>query len=76
MVVRNTESQILKNIFIFAKQNNITTFISSQKTSTVQNCTKILVFNNGKIEDIGTHTELLQSCKLYNKIYNLQNSVN
>ncbi len=71
-----TESQILKNIFIFAKQNNITTFISSQKTSTVQNCTKILVFNNGKIEDIGTHTELLQSCKLYNKIYNLQNSVN
>jgi len=71
-----TESQILKNIFIFAKQNNITTFISSQKTSTVQNCTKILVFNNGKIEDIGTHAELLQSCKLYNQIYNLQNNVN
>lgn len=71
-----TEAQILKNIFIFSKQNNITTFISSQKTSTIQNCDKIIVFNDGKIEDIGTHKELLKISKLYNKIYNLQSSAN
>ena len=69
-----TESQVLKNIFDYTKSNNITTFISSQKTSTVKNCSKIIVFNNGEIENIGTHNELLKNSELYKKIYELQNS--
>lgn len=69
-----TESQVLKNIFDYTKSNNITTFISSQKTSTVKNCSKIIVFNNGEIENIGTHDELLKNSELYKKIYELQNS--
>lgn len=70
-----TESQVLQNIFNYSKEHNITTFIASQKTSTVKNCSRILVFNNGKIENIGTHTELLNSSELYKKIYELQNSI-
>ena len=70
-----TESQVLQNIFKYSKENNITTFIASQKTSTIKNCSRILVFNDGKIENIGTHTELLKSSELYNKIYELQNSI-
>ena len=66
---------ILQNIFNYSKEHNITTFIASQKTSTVKNCSRILVFNNGKIENIGTHTELLNSSELYKKIYELQNSI-
>ena len=69
-----TESQVLKNILDYTKSNNITTFISSQKTSTVKNCSKIIVFNNGEIENIGTHNELLKNSELYKKIYELQNS--
>lgn len=72
----STESQVLKNIFEYSKENNITTFISSQKTSTIKNCSKILVFNNGEIENIGTHNELLEKSKLYKKIYELQTNVN
>ena len=70
-----TESQVLKNIFEYSKENNITTFISSQKTSTIKNCSKIIVFNNGEIENIGTHDELLQNSNLYKKIYELQNNL-
>ena len=70
-----TESQVLQNIFNYSKEHNITTFIASQKTSTIKNCSRILVFNNGKIENIGTHTELLNNSELYKKIYELQNSV-
>ncbi len=71
-----TESQVLQNIFTYSKKHNITTFISSQKTSTIKNCSKILIFNNGKIENIGTHSELLRNSELYKKIYKLQNNIN
>ncbi len=70
-----TESQVLQNIFNYANKYKITTFIASQKTSTIKNCSKILVFNNGKIENIGTHAELLKNSELYKKIYELQNSI-
>lgn len=70
-----TESQVLQNIFNYSKEHNITTFIASQKTSTIKNCSRIIVFNNGKIENIGTHTELLKNSELYKKIYELQNSI-
>lgn len=69
-----TESQVLNNIFSYSNKNKITTFIASQKTSTIKNCSKILVFNNGQIENIGTHNELLQKSDLYRQIYNLQES--
>lgn len=71
-----TESQVLQNIFAYSKKHNITTFISSQKTSTIKNCSKIIIFNNGEIENIGTHSELLKDSDLYKKIYTLQNNVN
>lgn len=71
-----TESQVLQNIFAYSKKHNITTFISSQKTSTIKNCSKIIIFNNGEIENIGTHSELLKDFDLYKKIYTLQNNVN
>lgn len=69
----STEAKVINNIFNYSKENNITTFISSQKTSTIKNCSKILVFNNGKIENIGIHDELLKNSQIYKEIYNLQN---
>ena len=69
----STEAKVINNIFNYSVENGITTFISSQKTSTIKNCSKIIVFNNGKIEQIGTHNELLKTSQLYKEIYNLQN---
>lgn len=56
-----------------AKMDNApTTFIVSQRTSSVLNCDKIIVLDNGKAAGIGTHEELLASCELYKEIYDSQ----
>ena len=36
----------------------------------------VMVLNNGKIEDSGTHEELLEKNKYYKKLYNLELSKN
>ena len=50
-----------------------TTFIISQRTNSLKNADKIIVLENGKVVDIGTHEELLQRCELYKEIHNSQN---
>ena len=49
-----------------------TLFIVSQRTASVQEADKIIVLDDGKIAGIGTHTELLHSCVVYEEIYNSQ----
>lgn len=57
--------------------NNIkkeyTIIIVAHRLSTIINSDKIIVLNNGIVEDIGTHKELLKNCKLYNKLYENEN---
>lgn len=53
-----------------------TVFIVSQRTSSIQYADKIVVLDNGKVMGIGTHEELLDSCEVYNEIYNSQYSGN
>lgn len=49
-----------------------TTFIVSQRTSSIMNADKIIVLEDGCIIGLGTHTELLSSCDEYREIHNLQ----
>ena len=51
---------------------NITVFIVSQRTSSIQHADKIVVLDDGEIAGIGTHSELLQSCEVYREIHNSQ----
>ncbi|MEE0092210.1 MAG: hypothetical protein UFD82_01640 [Bacilli bacterium] len=37
--------------------------------STVINCDRIIVIDDGKIIDTGTHSELLKSCPKYQELY-------
>lgn len=67
-----TESFILKNIFSYIKEKKITTFISSQKISTISTCDQILVWDEGKIESIGDHSTLLKISPIYQMIYKMQ----
>ncbi len=48
------------------------TILSSNRISSIRDCNKIVVMNNGMIEGIGTHQELLESSKTYNEINSLQ----
>lgn len=57
---------------IAGMDNAPTTFVVSQRTSSVHDCDKIVVLDNGSIAGIGTHDELLASCALYKEIYDSQ----
>ena len=49
-----------------------TKIIIAQRVSSVQNADKIVVLNDGKIDAVGTHNELLQNCNIYREVYQSQ----
>ena len=51
---------------------NMTTFIVSQRTSSIQHADKIIVLEDGKMAGLGTHQELLKNCQVYQEIYESQ----
>lgn len=53
-------------------KNSPTTFIVSQRTSSVMNADLILVMDNGYIVGKGTHEQLLNNCTTYKEIYDSQ----
>ncbi len=50
-------------------EGNTTTFIVSQRASTIMHADKIIVLDDGEIAGLGTHEELLASCEVYQEIY-------
>lgn len=65
-----TEENIINSL------NNLdystTSIIVSHRISSIKNANKIIVLNNGKIEDIGTHTELMEKKGYYKQTYEQQ----
>ena len=51
---------------------DITTFIISQRTSSIMHADKIIVLEDGEAVGIGTHEELLTSSELYREIHESQ----
>lgn len=52
--------------------SDMTVLIVSQRTSSIMHADRILVLEDGKIEGIGTHEELLDKCQVYKEIYDSQ----
>ncbi len=50
----------------------LSVLISSQRASTIKDANSIIVVDSGTIVGIGTHTELLNNCPIYQEIYNSQ----
>ena len=48
--------------------NGMTTFLVSQRVSTVRAADRILVLEDGEVTGIGTHEELLRTCETYQEI--------
>ncbi len=57
----------LKNEF-----GDTTVLIIAQRISSVENADRIIVMNDGKIDAIGTHEELLATNEIYQDVYNSQ----
>ena len=47
---------------------NATSLIVAQRVGTIMNADKIIVLDNGKCIAMGTHKELLKTCKIYEEI--------
>ena len=65
-----TKKELLANLNK-EKEGRIT-IISSTKVSTIKNCDKILVLDDGKLVGFGTNLDLLQDCSMYRKMYDTQ----
>jgi ABC-type multidrug transport system fused ATPase/permease subunit len=68
----DTESEQLITRATDALVKNRTSIIIAHRLSTIIHADKILVFNKGGIEAVGTHSELLHSSKTYARLHSLQ----
>ena len=54
------------------KLPSMTQIIISQRVNTVMECDRILVFQSGKVNGIGTHEELMEKNEIYKEFYSIQ----
>ena len=52
--------------------DQMTVFIVSQRASSIMQADKIIVLDDGKMAGVGTHQELLRTCKVYQEICSSQ----
>lgn len=50
-------------------EGGTTTFIVSQRASSIRHADKIIVLDDGEMAGIGTHDQLLENCDVYREIY-------
>ncbi|MGB9663481.1 MAG: ABC transporter ATP-binding protein [Ignavibacteria bacterium] len=69
----DSESEILVQGAIENLMKDRTTFVIAHRLSTVRNAHKVIVIDEGKIVQMGTHSELIQNTDgLYYRLYSLQ----
>ena len=54
------------------KLADTTTILIAQRISSVQDADRIVVMDAGKITDIGTHEQLMESSRIYREVYDSQ----
>jgi len=65
-----SEYAVQKAINILMKDR--TTLVIAHRLSTIENANKIIVLNDGSIEETGTHHQLIENDGLYKKLYERQ----
>ena len=66
----NTEEIILNDLK--TETRNITTIIISHRISTIKDSDLIIVLDEGKIDAMGKHGELMKKCGIYQNLYQRQ----
>jgi ATP-binding cassette, subfamily B, multidrug efflux pump len=52
-----------------------TKIVIAQRISSIEDADQIIILDNGKINAIGTHQELIKNNEIYKEVYNTQNKV-
>jgi subfamily B ATP-binding cassette protein MsbA len=68
----DTESEAMVQKALTNLMANRTTFVIAHRLSTIMNANKIVVLENGRVREVGTHQELLKNSGLYQRLYELQ----
>jgi subfamily B ATP-binding cassette protein MsbA len=68
----DTESEQMVQKALDNLMTNRTTFVIAHRLSTILHADKILVLENGRIVESGTHKELLYNSGLYSRLCSLQ----
>lgn len=68
----DARSEKLVKQSLFENYRDKTVFMIAQKITSVIDADKIIVLDDGKLDSIGTHKELLQSSNVYREIYETQ----
>lgn len=55
-----------------AKKYDVTRIIIAQRIASVKNADRIVVMDNGRLADIGSHSELIKTSEIYKDIYESQ----
>ncbi|MGB3368952.1 MAG: ABC transporter ATP-binding protein, partial [Acidaminobacteraceae bacterium] len=70
----DTETDRLIRKQLKEKMSDVSTIIISHRISSIMDCDKILVLENGEISGLDTHSNLIKTNELYKNIWNIQNS--
>ncbi len=62
----STDAKLRAALEAHAKDSTL--IVVAQRVSTIMKADQIIVLNNGKIEGIGKHADLMESCKTYQEI--------
>lgn len=68
----DTESEAMVQKALANLMRNRTTFVIAHRLSTIMHADKIVVLEDGRIVQVGSHQELLQQGGLYQKLYEMQ----
>ena len=52
-----------------------TKIVIAQRISSIEDADQIIILDNGRIDAIGTHEELIKSNAIYQEVYNTQNRI-
>ena len=68
----DSESEYAVQKAISTLMKDRTTLVIAHRLSTIENADKIIVLNNGTIEETGSHEQLIQNSGLYKRLYERQ----
>jgi predicted dehydrogenase len=67
-----TDSGLHAEIAIYCAENKINFIVEKPIAMSIQDADRIIVLNEGRIESVGTHEELLKISPIYQEVYNTQ----
>lgn len=71
-----TEKNVRLALAEKCRKNGSLMIIASQRVTSLRNCDRIYVMDDGQIAGCGTHDELISGCEIYRSIYSSQTEEN